>query len=148
MIKKYKPRQFEGRKAQVSIELIIILGLIFVIFLGVLSIAGNRAKDQNRITRMIEVKDIADSFSLDLNQVFLAGDGAEKKVFLPSTLRGSDSYNLTVFPASHLVNIRWNSLGELRHYDAPLISGNISGRLENLSGEFILTNVYGEVIVS
>jgi hypothetical protein len=134
-------------KSQVSVEFIIILSVLFIILLVILGTVYKRNTLLNSRNTEMFAKQVALQFSSELNAVFLVGDGFNKSINLPPTLRDGTGYNISVFGTDHVVDIVWTKL-KTRSYSVPIIPGNINGTTTNLNGQINVTNRLGVIQIN
>ncbi|MBU2561186.1 MAG: hypothetical protein KKD17_02730 [Nanoarchaeota archaeon] len=136
------------QKAQISTEFIIIASAALVVFLIILSIAGKRNDELYSARTTLYARQEADKLASSINTILLAGDGTQKTVSLPETLRDDEGYTINIYPSSRLVEITWNYSGKNRQYKAPLITADITGDMSPLSGTtFTISNIDGGIVV-
>jgi hypothetical protein len=134
--------------AQLSVEFIIILSIILVVFLTLFSTLEKRNSEVYATRTMLYAREVADNFASTINTIFLAGEGTKKTAVIPETLRDDSSYTIDIYPLSHAVEIRWNSSGQNNQYTATLITGNITGSLDSLHNRTLtISNRYGGIII-
>ena len=135
-------------KAQISAEFIIIVSIALVVFLMMFSIIDKRNDELYSTRTMLYARKEADNLASSINTIFLAGDGAQKTITLPETLRDDKNYTINIYPTNHLVEIIWSSLGENRQYTSPLLTANITGNLTSLSNTTLtITNSNGGMVI-
>ena len=83
-------------KAQLSADFVITLALILIIFLSITTTISGRYTQMLHESEKTYAKDIAEDFALNLNAIYLAGDGSRMEVFLPLTLKDSDNYEIDI----------------------------------------------------
>ena len=135
------------KKAQLSIEFMIILSILLIISLTVITVVNSRTSTLESKQREYFAKQVALQFSSEINTVYLAGNGFNKTVALPPTLRDGTEYNISTHPEAHIINIEWTHIDK-RHYQVPIITGNINGTLGNLSGNVNLSNSLGKIQIN
>jgi uncharacterized protein (UPF0333 family) len=135
-------------KAQISAEFVIIASIALIIFLIIFSIIDKRNDELYSTRTMLYAREEADNLASSINTIFLAGDGAQKTISLPETLRDSKNYTINIYPSNHLLEITWSSLGKNKHYAAPLITANIAGSLTSLSNTTLtITNSNRGIVI-
>ncbi|HIH42787.1 TPA: hypothetical protein HA246_04020 [Candidatus Woesearchaeota archaeon] len=136
------------KKSQISVEFIIILAVMLIVFLGVFIVADKRTAEMYSVRTKLYAKMEADKFASDVNGVFLAGSGTGKISILPSTLKDNSAYNISIYPSEHKLQVVWQSSGIEDHYSAALIAGNISGVLSSINYPVNLSNINGGIVIS
>jgi len=109
------------KKAQITTDFIIVLIIILIIFLSVFSIINKRNNDYSANELQLNAKKIANDLSSTINNIYLAGDGYNTSLFLPNTLIGSIEYNISVYPDSYFIEVRYNS----KQYKSKILTSNI-----------------------
>lgn len=136
------------RKSQISTEFLVIVSIALLVFLIIFAIIDKRNDELYSTRTKLYAKQEADKLASNINIIFLAGDGANKTISLPETLRDDRNYSMNIYPSSHLAEIRWSSLGENRQYKATLITSNITGSLTSLKNQTLtITNSNGGVVI-
>ncbi len=135
-------------KAQISTEFIIIVSVALIVFLIIFSIIDKRNDELYSTRTMLYARQEADQWASSINTIFLAGNGAQRRVSLPETLRDDKDYTINIYPSSHLVEITWSSLGKNKQYTATLITTNITGSLSELKNTSLrISNSDGGIII-
>jgi hypothetical protein len=137
----------KDKKGQLSIEMIISLSVLIIIFLGVLVLAGQRQSMSESFKSSMYARIVNDQLANGINQVYLAGDGATRVVYLPDTLQDGSGYNLSVYPALHRTTIEWVSVSDTRTYSAGILTSNITGNISSFSGIVTISRIGGEVTI-
>jgi len=135
-------------KAQISTEFVIIVSIALIVFLIIFAIIDKRNDELYSTRTMLYARKEADNLASSINTIFLAGDGAQKTVLLPETLRDDKNYTINIYPTNHLVEITWGSLGKNKQYTSPLITADITGNLTSLkSTTLTISNSDGGIII-
>ena len=134
-------------KSQISADFIIVLTIALAVFLAVFVISDQRSTILDSYRVRLYAKQEADALSSEINSVFLAGDGTNKIVFLPATLKDNTPYNITVYPSGHTVSIEYYFNSVKKNYESTIITANVSGNISGISGQVKLSNVKGGVII-
>lgn len=127
-------------KSQVSVDLTIVLSAAMVIFLVVLITVSNRNEDLVFQRTKLYAKSICEKVAIDINTVFFAGDGTQKTVELPDSLKDNSHYLVNIYPTSHFVEVLWFYGNETKNYHCPIIFGNLECTLTNLVDDFNLSS--------
>ena len=114
-------------KGQISVELIIILFAVMVIFSFLLSSIGSQQSEFVSSRNTLHAKEVAEKVASSMNGVFLAGYNTSKNISLPTTLRGNTTYMLSVNDTAQLLYIAYND----KTYNVPLLTSNITGNFLN-----------------
>ncbi len=136
-----------NRRAQATADFLIVVAVVMIVFLSIVGMIQHKNNFTMREKAKMQAKAVCDRAAQEINSVHLAGDGTGKTFFLPQRLKENTNYNLLVHPKSHIVEIRWDSFGEDKHYTSPLITSNITGTLNNISGRVALFNNNGQITI-
>ena len=136
------------RKAQVSVEMIILLSALLILVMGIIS-SFSSASDRSFFSRRtVSAREFSERLAYGINNVHLAGSGASTEVLLPETLIDNTVYNITIYPEQHLLEISWMARRDLERHQLQLLTGSLSGNLSGINGVVQLSNVDGTVIVT
>src|SRR3989338_8024016 len=136
------------KRSQISVEFIIILAVMLIVFLGVFIIADKRTAEMYNTRTKLYANMEADKLASDVNGVFLAGSGTRRISMLPLTLKDNSAYNISIYPNEHKLQVVWQNSGIEDYYSAALIAGNISGILSSINYPVNVSNVNGGIIIS
>lgn len=129
-------------RAQIAVEFLVILSILAIVSLLILNVIKltdtSNIVNENRLDAM----GIADNVALQINTVYLSGNGAQTSVSLPETLSGNKTYNLSLNPNGHLVGIFWNN----DSYTVPIITENAS--ILSNDKNFVIKNYDGKIIIT
>jgi|SRR3989344_6656064 len=110
-------------RAQVSIELIIIIIILVSVFSFLITTISGRENEFLSTRTTLHAKDVAENVAFSINEVFLAGENTTRKIAIPVTLRGNVPYNITYYENARLLYISY----EANNYSVPLLTSNITG---------------------
>ena len=129
------------KKAQLSVELILLLIVLLGLFLPAYVLVQERSSQLSQQQILLRAKIIADDLASHINAVYLAGPGTNISLLYPSTLEGNLSYTLQVYPLSRVVLLQWTIDGHSHRYTAPLLTSNVTSlplrqsiNLKNIAG--------------
>jgi type II secretory pathway pseudopilin PulG len=129
-----------SKRGQAGVELMITIAMILIIFLGILSLSSQQSTRSEITQNNLEAQKVLHRISTSINQVYLAGDGVTKTVWLPTSLDSGKEYNLTIYPSSHKVVLVWRPLKDTRAISAGILPGNITGTIINFTGPINISN--------
>ena len=135
------------KKTQIAAEFLIIAAAVFIIGVALLTVFSSREQQIDSVKAGIYASAQAEEFSSIINSVFLAGEGASKTFFLPTSLRDDSNYGLRIYPESRAVVINYSVNGEQRLRSSPVITSLITGSLNLSSGAVLVRNVNGGISV-
>ena len=114
------------KKGQISTEFLIIASMALIVFSILLSIADRRNDELYAMRTTLYAREEADTLASNIHSIFFAGDGAQKTVSLPETLRDGTNYTIAIYPSNHLLEITWSSQGEQKSYTTTLVTANVT----------------------
>ena len=129
------------RKAQVSIELTIIISVLFVIFILVFVSISYRSKSKYEAD-YLNAKRLVFEMSTTINQVITVREGTSKQIFLPNKIAGK-TYEAKVYPQEKIVTITWDD----NEQAAPIITNEVSGNLVIPKGYSTVVKRSGGVVI-
>jgi hypothetical protein len=135
------------KKAQLTMEFILLLSGLLLAILVIISLFWSNPLYTTYSKPSINAREYAESLALEINNLFLAGDGTKAELLFHPTLIDNSEYVINIYSQNHLVEIKWYSAGELKQYSSQLITSSIKGNLTNLYGNINLTNIKGEIII-
>jgi|GEM_PF-1930296 len=133
------------RKGQISVDLIISIIIAMILFVFILNFAESQYKKTEDTIRVLNAKHIAEKLAREINNQYLAGNGAVKYITLPKTLHGGKIYNIRVFPGAVLVD--YTVMGE-RNPSYKTLTSDIYGAQNGLNlnpGRIRISNVNGTI---
>ena len=132
-----KPKKM---KSQVSTDLTIVLAVALIIFLSIFVTIENRNNELNHLKTKLYAKAICDKVAIEINTIFLAGDGAQKTVELPDSLKDNSNYIVNIYPKAHIVEVVWFYGNQTKYYHCPVVSGDLTCGLTNIVDDFNISN--------
>jgi hypothetical protein len=143
-----KSRYRKNRTGQVSVEFLILISLLMIIFLGVIVLSESYKKTSTSLSTNLYAKSLAQKLSHEINNVFIAGDGSSRSLFLPSTLRDNAPYNISIYPESRIVDIVYTVAGDKKHFSTPILTSAVSGNLTNRQNTVEINNSKGRIDIN
>ena len=131
------------KKSQASVEFIIVLSMILLIFLSFFSIFDNRRKEIDIIPDNLKAKEILEKVAFSINDVYLLGDNSTKIIILPDELSNVKDYEIHITPNARIIDIRFND----KAYSYPILTNNVTNVIL-FNGIVTIKNVNGEISVS
>ncbi len=135
----------QHRRSQASVDLLIIFSMLFAVFLFVFVTINQRDDRINPLKTEYYARAVCDRMAIEINTVFLAGNGATKTVYLVESLKDTTPYSLSVYPNGRFVEVNWNYMNSPKHYSSPIITGNVVGDLTGLNGKIVISNFNGAI---
>ena len=127
-----------GRKAQVTVEFIMILMALLVALNIAAMVSYGKIREVSEAEINIESRRMLDDISCTLNTVWLEGDGFESTLELPPDILGLN-YSVDIV-SNHLALYCRNVV-----YSKCLLTQNITGELK--TGQNTIRNVQGQVVI-
>jgi len=131
-------------RSQISVDFLIVAGIVLTIFLFVFSIISNRRDELFESENLYSAKETAEQVASSINTIFLAGDGARRIFYTPDYLRGDIAYILTVRPQDRLVEVRWQD----RSYTSTILTSSTVGDLTIVAGQNLVKNNQGVIQIT
>ena len=126
------------KKAQVSVEFLVVLALLFGLFLFSVAIFAERNSGYIHSRERQEAGLVAGKLARAINGVHLAGEGAEARLLLEN--KGVD-FNVAVL--GNAVVVEWQG----NYVDSALVTESVSAEALGLGGFVNVRNVSGRVVV-
>lgn len=136
------------RKAQVSVEMVILLSALLILLMGIISTFSSASDRSFFSKRTVSAREFSERLAYGINNVYLAGEGASTEVVLPETLIDNTNYSIIIYPSQHLLEISWRARQDTERYQVQLLTGGLSGSLSGIHGAVQLSNAHGSVIVT
>ncbi len=136
-----------NRKSQVSVEFMIVIAIALVMFMFLLDLASKQSQQFEMQSTRIYARQLTDSFAQEINALFVAGNGASKRVELPDTLQDNTQYSLKIYPEYRVVEINYTSFGAAGRYNAMLTTSQIKTSMTYFAKPVTLQNDNGMMII-
>ena len=114
-----------SRKAEISMEFVIFIGILMAFFVFYFGVIGAKTKDINEATVFTNAKDIADQIAYEINTATKT-DGYYRQFTIPKELMERDGYSVEIDTSSRLVVLRWNGNNVVSNLITDQIYGNVS----------------------
>lgn len=111
-----------SRKGQSTVEMIITLGLLFVVFTIVILIAHTKTVESNEFKISLDAERICNSLAYNINTIAQQGPNYYRRVSIPRYLFGGHEYNLSVY--GNYVEISWYGTYGPRTYGVQTITND------------------------
>jgi|GEM_PF-2747481 len=97
-----------GRNSgQASIEMIVTIGIILIIFIICLIFSQTKIKESNEYTMLLDAKRVCKSVADNIDTIAEQGPGYYRYISIPNTIKGGYDYNLLTY--SKFVEITWDN---------------------------------------
>ncbi|MFH1971901.1 MAG: hypothetical protein ABIJ18_00310 [archaeon] len=129
------------KKGQASVDLLIVLGILLIVF-AILFEFVVYDKFQERFEKqvMLDAREQGEKVAMAINEVYLAGEGTNKTIYLPDNLIHSSKYNVTAYNSGTVIVEVLN-----KRESTPTLTGNFDNTLFS-SGENKIRNVNGVIV--
>lgn len=127
-------------KAQASAEFMISLAIMLIIFLLLSGIASEHYVQARHERIDGAAKALLATFTMNVNAVVIAGDGATLDLSLPRGIDINEDYAISILPGTNMVRITYTNPGGMQYYDLPIVTRACSGRLEGINGTVMIEN--------
>jgi uncharacterized protein (UPF0333 family) len=97
------------KRGQVSVEFIVILAVILVIFIAVLHAMQTRRAHTGFISDELAARRVADAVAGAVSRLVMLGDGSLESHYIPLQLDGRTNYTITIYNESHEVVVSWGN---------------------------------------
>lgn len=128
-------------KAQISIDFMITLALLMILFLFVFEVAMERNNFDNDRIYELQAKSKANTLARIINAVYQADDGTKVLRDFGQALQNNRAYNMTINAPAYRIEIRWDS----HFYSAPIQAADIIG--SQINGTVTIRNAGGIIYV-
>ena len=135
------------RRAQLSVEIIILLSALLIIIMAIISSFAIGPERSVLNKRSTSAREYSERLAYAINNIYLAGDGARLSLGLPQTLIDGTSYSINIYPEKHIIDITWLSGTNPSHSSIQLLTSSLSGKLSGINGNLNLTNSGGVIII-
>jgi hypothetical protein len=129
----------QNKKCQLSIEFLIITIIALLVFLLIVGLVFDKNRDMENYKVYLHAKEVNNLVATSIDEVYIAGDGSVKEIYIPPTLIRNTNY--TTYIVENLVGIRWSG----RHHTTPVVTSNITGSLSK--GYNNISNLQGGIVI-
>ena len=98
------------RRAQLSVEFLIILALLLIVFVAILSGVRTRRSHVQAISDDLAARRVADRISGTVARLIVLGDGANESYYVPAQLDGRTNYTIHIHNESHILSLQWDDI--------------------------------------
>lgn len=127
-------------KLQVSVEFMILVSLLLLVFIAVIGGNSYLQKNMMSIKSDTEAKKLSDKIAFEINTAVKTGDGYEKRFYIEESFAGIYYFDIEI--ENYSVNIRWDD----KVTSSPIIVKNITGSVTK--GWNLIKNTDGVINVS
>jgi hypothetical protein len=135
-----------SNKGQTTVEMIVVVGLIMIIFILVMLITHAKTVESNDFKLQLDAKRVAQSVADNINTIAEQGHGYYRFFALPPYLFGGEDYGLSTY--GNFLEVNWTARSGPQAYTTQLITANVSDYcFEKGSGKMTKVFNYGERII-
>ena len=129
-----------SRKAEVSIEFLVFVGIILVFFVFFFGIIGGKTKEINEISLYSNAQSIADKVADEIN-IASRFEGYYREFRIPEKLLNGNNYTVIFHGDLRMIEVAWDGNNFMSTVDTQNVSGNISpgiNKIRNQNGVIII----------
>jgi hypothetical protein len=113
-----------SERGQTTIEMIVVIGLILIVFTVVVLFAHRKNLESNDFKMMLDAKRVGQSIADNINTIAEQGSGYYTYFTLPPRIFGEREYNISVY--GNFVEIDWESRSGEQRWSTQLVTANVS----------------------
>jgi uncharacterized protein (UPF0333 family) len=129
-----------SRKAEISIEFVVFIGILLVFFIFFFGIIGFKTADINESSLYTNAQNIANVIANEIN-IASGMEGYYRKFFIPESLVNGDNYSVNINNDYRIVQLTWDGRSVASNLMTDQISGNITpgnNTIKNEGGVIII----------
>ena len=129
-----------SRKAEISIEFVVFIGILLVFFIFFFGIIGFKTADINESSLYTNAQNIANEIANEIN-IASGMEGYYREFSIPERLVSGDNYSVNINNDYRIVQLAWDGRGVVSNLMTDQISGNITpgtNRIKNEGGLIII----------
>jgi type II secretory pathway pseudopilin PulG len=135
-----------SNKGQTTVEMIVVVGMIMLIFILILLITYSKTVESNDFKMQLDAKRVAQSAADNINTIAEQGHGYYRFFTLPQYLFGGEDYNISTY--GNFMEVDWISRSGPQAYTTQLITANVSDYcFEKSSGKVTKVFNYEERVI-
>jgi hypothetical protein len=128
------------RKAEISIEFVIFIGILLIFFIFFFGIIGFKTADINESSVFTNAQNIANKVANEIN-IASGMEGYYREFSIPEKLVSGDEYLVNINTDYRIVHLTWNGKSAISNLMTDQISGNVTpgtNRIKNEGGVVII----------
>lgn len=118
-------------KGQTTIEMIVVVGLVLILFTIVLLVAHRKAVDSNDFKMQLDAKRVANSVADNINAIAEQGHGYFRYFSLPEYLFGGADYDVEIY--ANFVEVNWTNRYGDQSYITQIVTSNATKYCLNMN---------------
>ena len=129
-----------SRKAEISMEFIIFMGILLAFFVFYFGIIGVKIRDVNESRVFANAQDIVNQIAYEINTAARM-EGYYREFIISQKLVDRNGYSVEIDKDARIVVIRWDGSNVISNIITDQISGNVSpglNRIRNQGGLIII----------
>ncbi|MFH1473955.1 MAG: hypothetical protein ABIE55_03610 [Candidatus Aenigmatarchaeota archaeon] len=129
-----------SRKAEISMEFIIFMGILLAFFVFYFGIIGVKTRDVNESRVFANAQDIVNQIAYEINTAARM-EGYYREFTISQKLVDRNGYSVEIDKDARIVVIRWDGSNVISNIITDQISGNVSpgtNRIKNQGGLIII----------
>lgn len=129
-----------SRKAEISIEFIVFIGILLIFSVFFIGIIGANTRDINESTVFVSAQAISDNVANEINLATRI-KGYYREFYLPEKLVNDESYSIEINKDFRLVIVKWNNKNVMSNIETENILGTVNhgtNRIRNEGGLIII----------
>ena len=129
-----------SRKAEISIEFVVFIGILLVFFIFFFGIIGFKTADINESSLYTNAQNIANEIANEIN-IASGMEGYYREFSIPERLVSGDNYSVNINNDYRIVQLAWDGRGVVSNLMTDQISGNITpgtNRIKNEGGVIVI----------
>jgi hypothetical protein len=121
------------RKAEVSTEFMVFIGILLVFFVFFVGIIGANNNDINDSTVFKNAENILNTVTNEINTASRI-EGYYRNFFIPEKLMDGENYSITVYEDLRIVKIEWdNGKNVMNNIQTENVEGNVTPGSNNIT---------------
>jgi hypothetical protein len=134
-------------KSQSSMEFIIVLGIVSIIFLIGFNSLAVEFRGVNQYMWSNQARDLAEKLASEINNMYVSGENSSTTVTMPARLYGGVDYSILVYRGLVSINVTTYD----REFSWRTVTRNINGSDSGLAltpGEIKIENIGGTIYLT
>lgn len=125
------------KRGQSAAEIVILIIVILVLFIGFMEVVNNRNKVSLFTSRYFSALEVGYLISQTINDVYIAGFNSNKSIFIPMRLAKNTDYNITLVGSGKQLRIQTSN--QIIGFD--LVAKNVSGNFTKNARNQVINNM-------
>jgi len=122
------------QRGEVSIEFIVLICLILIIFTFMITIIGLKNKDISESMIYSDAQRIADTIASEINTASRI-EGYYREFEIPEKIAGIENYSVVINTDFRFVQVKWDNKNKISNIVTENVSGTISRGLNKIRNE-------------